>query len=73
MTIWVMQSELETAVIADHLVYSGSLGFSAVQGDKTKDETESLQASATSSPIDEFQSVNTESQDKNNKDLHTPH
>ena len=66
-----MQSEYETALIAGHLVYDGSLGCNAVQADKTKEETERLQTSATSSPTGELQSSSTNSQDKNNKESHT--
>ena len=59
-----VQTECETAVIAGHLVYSGSLGCNAVQEDM-KDDTESLQTSATSLPIEELQSVSNKSQDNN--------
>ena len=68
--ISMVQRERETALIAGHLVYSGSLGCNAVQGDKTKEETESLQTSARSSPTEELQFVSTKSQDK---ELHTLH
>jgi hypothetical protein len=68
-----LQRECETALIAGHLVYSGSLGCNAVQEDM-KDDTESLQTSATSLPIEELQSVSNKSQDNNiNKELHTLH
>ena len=71
--MWVMQSGRETALVAGHWLglQSRSLGCNAVQGDRTKEETESSQISATSSPSEELQSVGTQSQNKNDKKLHT--